>query len=685
MISASRHENVELRDTMSLPASEMRSPGLSSNFSQADTVSTTETRYTSNTGGRARQSWNGESAPASDPVSYLDSPALTSNLSETETDLTGGSRYTSDTGRGGDQTRRDGTVNFWHSPYLSNDLDASSLVNAKYDNQVSSPTATSMSTTEKVKIEVPSEHVTQADEPRSFFETDSESEDEAVIATASRTNSMRGQRPQLIEHRSNESTRQFRAYGPLLAPPSNPGPSISKVNKFFGLDLKDVNVLTPAYERTDPTTTLGGPSEALSALTANALEEASTVALAQTPPSPPLSFTPSSVLEDLDTATRAEALDILPSPLVGFGTPRVQYPHTGHGLATRLGVSAVDGLRSNALTYAEKKELHRAMSAPTVPRRDLRRKVTIRPADLHTINTDDHHKLFRDSVVSTPYPLRKGSMVPPEEIASASAIAKNRTANALLPLKEGRRRGPLEELEKPSLATRPSILFLELALARYPSTVVKVEIEIRNRTAFDDEKLFLCIRKSYNRSLLGFVRRYLSARTLHHIDSSSGISFDHGSFGRHLRNPELGRGKKTWVLWFQNQQGGLAKRASDASELFFSPRFPFAEPKPATPFKTPLQITFHFQFSLIRIALAVCSTLFFSCMATALWVLFGLPGLKAGKSDGSMIDPLTGNRFSSWEYDAEQRVLTGLVLGVLVFLLGTLGGAGWIGGSWILL
>jgi hypothetical protein len=38
-----------------------------------------------------------------------------------------------------------------------------------------------------------------------------------------------------------------------------------------------------------------------------------------------------------------------------------------------------------------------------------------------------------------------------------------------------------------------------------------------------------------------------------------------------------------------------------------------------------------------------------------------------------------------WQLDAQGRVLTGLVLGVFVALLGTLGGAGWIAASWFLL
>lgn len=69
-----------------------------------------------------------------------------------------------------------------------------------------------------------------------------------------------------------------------------------------------------------------------------------------------------------------------------------------------------------------------------------------------------------------------------------------------------------------------------------------------------------------------------------------------------------------------------------------------------------------------------------SALAAILWVLFGVPGFGAAHGHHDLAMPI-----EKWQVDAQGRVLTGLVLGVFVALLGTLGGAGWIGGSWLLL
>lgn len=44
-----------------------------------------------------------------------------------------------------------------------------------------------------------------------------------------------------------------------------------------------------------------------------------------------------------------------------------------------------------------------------------------------------------------------------------------------------------------------------------------------------------------------------------------------------------------------------------------------------------------------------------------------------------------GTRGWDWRVDAQKRVLAGCVMGLLVFLMGTAGVVGWVGGSWAVL
>lgn len=132
-------------------------------------------------------------------------------------------------------------------------------------------------------------------------------------------------------------------------------------------------------------------------------------------------------------------------------------------------------------------------------------------------------------------------------------------------------------------------------------------------------------------------------------------------------------------------------------------------------------IILHHSFSLPRIATAISLVLALTVLTTVLWVLFGTPGISAADSHarellkggngsgmgsgvpngdaagmgsgigvenggtgvGGGIGALAGEATNwDWRVSAQKRVLTGLVMGVLVFLMGTTGALGWVGASW---
>ena len=153
---------------------EVRSPTVPSSFSRAGTVLTSGTHYTANTGGRARQSW------------------------------------------------RNSINGFWRTPsFLSNESNRSTARRSKSvtgnstDNTVS---PISDAPTGFPAIKLPASPVAGPDEPCSFFDSDSESDGEPVLTVLSRANSVRAQRPQLIEHDSSASGRSLRVYGAPLGP-----------------------------------------------------------------------------------------------------------------------------------------------------------------------------------------------------------------------------------------------------------------------------------------------------------------------------------------------------------------------------------------------------------------------------------------------------------------------------------
>jgi hypothetical protein len=98
----------------------------------------------------------------------------------------------------------------------------------------------------------------------------------------------------------------------------------------------------------------------------------------------------------------------------------------------------------------------------------------------------------------------------------------------------------------------------------------------------------------------------------------------------------------------------------------------------------PPTLYLHHTFSLTRIMAVFALVVLMAIFTTTMWVLLGVPGRSATEGDGSVavMDKAYTIR---WRRDAQGRVGVGLVLGFVVLVLGVLGEAGWVWGSWVLI
>lgn len=698
-----------------------RSPAINSTFSQAttlhdtlrDTVQTSNSNYTTNTGGRARQSWRNSLNSFLRPTSFLsnDPATVPSTLDKRE-------RAQAEGRSDVDKTES--------AKFDSNYMGKTALAPA-----IELPASPVAASGEATSFLLPASPMTGPNEPPSFFESDSESDGEPVVRRAA---SVRTQRPQLVQHNSGPSGRVLRVYGQRPNPfDKRPGPSLGKAEQLLGIGLSDLRPATeplikesresPTKDLPKPSNTInpgstskseqsellqpmGGRAEALEALTANVLDAASTTALAPTPSSSAFASTPTApaaIIEQPNTPTRVSALGTLPSPLFGFGRISVPNRHLPNGVSQL----ATNGLTSHPLTQADISaiQLQRALSAPPRPLRHSQhphRKVTIRPLDVEAAGHYNPNHM-QQAVVSTPYPthitttIRNDNIDITDVVSPLSAIASGTKLTSALPAPvttESR----LQSDRFPS-PTHPEILHLSLISAGHPSsTHTALTIPVPDKRTFDDEALFTYLRRTYTQDLLGPTRHFLTARVLADASTTTntmaGSRFDAGDFIRHLYRPRLGRKRKTWLIWLREEQSPVTLKGSEKSNsVSFSgfsyshshansnsnspasattpttTRMPFS---PRTRRQQPPCITLHHSFSLLRVAAAVLVTVLLSVLAAVLWVLFGVPGGDTGIGEG-------------WAVDAQARVLTGLVLGLFVAMLGTLLGTGWVWGSWVML
>ena len=367
-----------------------------------------------------------------------------------------------------------------------------------------------------------------------------------------RASSVRVSRPQVVQHSNSSAGSVPKLYAQQTTPFSTTdSPNLSKLSQTLGEDLN--NSLTYAVEKTEKDVIPGGRDDTLKALEGEKPTEEIT-ALPQVPQevsSESRDTMKETILEWPDTPSRIEALDTMPTPMGGFGSMRIPRTSAAPSYSTNASTVVADGLRANPPTETDKK-LSRAISAPV---RNSARRVMIRPADL-VINRGNHdHKLFRENIVSTPYPARQSSIGEIDGILATQPQQDGKKTPKLRrsrPLSHDTERSepddetsdiadtspssdekkvmvapeiPLSTKPPPTTTapttsksdrfpspSTPEILFLDLRLSRHPSARITVEVEVTDKATFDDEQLFRSIRDSYVRKLMGRGRSWFCAR-----------------------------------------------------------------------------------------------------------------------------------------------------------------------------
>ncbi|KAK5064824.1 hypothetical protein LTR84_000658 [Exophiala bonariae] len=442
--------------------------------------------------------------------------------------------------------------------------------------------------------------ITGPDEPRSFYDSgsDDSSDGEPVLQRAS---SVRVAKPLIVQH-SNGSGGSIPKLYTSQSPASRDD---SLVPKPLSVGLQLMNVNTPDHEDQaleETKRSVGGPQDALQALEGHL--SAVSEATSEGSISPRASIN-KNILQVVDIIPGDEGMDIMPTPTGGFGLLRISKMSSDMGDSTNTYVgSSLDGLRSNPITDFDKK-LSRAISAPA---RHPARRVTIRPADLVINHASNDHKLFRESIVSTPYPARQNSMVefedqPAPEVVTPRRLRRSKAlshVNKELNSTDSKRENEvanekgkaMKEKDQPPripLSTKPTIssahsigqglatsrsdrfpspvapeiLFLDLRLGRHPAARVTVEIEVTDKATFDDEQLFNIIHKTYSTNLLGVVRGLLSARQLSHA-SLSNVAGTNDNIHTHRR---FSPNTVSWYGHGQHTSTGAIDRADFARHL----------------------------------------------------------------------------------------------------------------------
>ena len=582
---------------------------------------------------------------------------------------------------------------------ISKSTTNSSPVDPSYD-----PVKKGFRSSKDEKVEPSPVAITKPDEPRSFLDLDSSSDEELPVIQ--RASSVRVGRPHIVRHTSN-SAKQAPHHAEKNGTDS---PSLDKAERLLGEPIVNLYNLNPADETLEEPA-VDAHADALAKLEGKADssikeidQHGSTIAL---PPTPP-------ILHDEDIKSTTIVVSDHPDnsqPHNVYFSPRGDLRSVRASIVTADTVpelptkTALDGLRSNPISDQEISLLSRTISAPALPNRNPNRHVTIRPADLVIHHADHDHKLFRETIVTTPYPPHLNSPTAEkkgEEFKTPSSTLPPEPAVSILPSL------PLtsktDRFSSPTSADEH--LFLTLSLSCHPSASTTIEIIIpsASATTYDDQALFTAIRSAYNTHLLGGTRRFFSSRTLSHaMPGTSDMHLDSFDFIAHLSNPVLGLKRKGWLIWLRNQQpvpkrasslfssatspvdsalhqphsAGHHSTASGGNNNYWSPssvpRMPFMK-SPSHAF--PPQLVLHYRFALLSIFVAAFFILLLSVLSTILWVLFGYPGQHAGAAPlGATLGP-TVNASGHWQTDAQLRVLTGLVLGMSVMAFGGCGVGG---------
>lgn len=461
--------------------------------------------------------------------------------------------------------------------------------------------------------------------------------------------------------------------------------------------------------------------------------------------------------------------------------------------------------------------INRTMSSSLpLPGKGLSRRVTIRPSDILT-KDNKRRTSFRESIVTTPYPKRRDDESDSIESNASKDASAGSSPSTFKPTSQAKGKSKeltsstIQPILTPSMGEkdrfpspeRSETLFLDLTLSRHSLARTTLEIQIANKSTFDDECLFTQIRAAYTKQLLGARRwPFTLLRRIGYVTVPSDASSDFNNidFMKHLHAPRLGRRRKAWVIWLRNNNsrtpartaalvpptaahlrqlqvlddltrprklslttifGGQHRRgsrgndnkshhteknpvagvddhpmnkrhssvASDASTagsfdfVYTSPVggprlsflnlppqqkggvSPVAAASPVRSFFWPnnpssalstspslrhasenvgsriVTASFQHEYRFGSIALLTLLVVVQAVVATLVWVVFGVPGTRPGM-DGRGRE---GFVKSDWRVDAKRRVGTGIIIGLVVFLMGCLVEGGLIWGSWLLL
>lgn len=319
----------------------------------------------------------------------------------------------------------------------------------------------------------------------------------------------------------------------------------------------------------------------------------------------------------------------------------------------------VDGLRSHPI--------QRSSTMPTG-----KRKVGFSPP--LDIEIKPEHRFLRQSIVSTPYPLRHQ-----EEGMMGSTLTL------------------VLNSQRDSVPTVKTIVIPEQrGTTDLPSHGEKKTINAINRN-FDDEELFRLI-KTEHKGMRWRFHNEISARRIQSLNiisynelcSDAGhktsplekpLQIEDSLFTRPqllglFRAPELGRNRHQWVDWIVNR-----------------PRNHLNEEPGPPPEHEARALELIEGWSVGRIIAALIAVATSSLLATLLWIFLGVgaehssyfaAAAAAAANDGSSTTPSVDLTESSWEFhDAGGRVQGGAALGALVLMLGWTGVGAWAFLCWL--
>ncbi|KAL8671703.1 MAG: hypothetical protein Q9168_003803 [Polycauliona sp. 1 TL-2023] len=366
-----------------------------------------------------------------------------------------------------------------------------------------------------------------------------------------------------------------------------------------------------------------------------------------------------------ESSIKMKRAGIVGMPAVHETSGGVQASLDGAGEPVKGNPSWLDGLRSNPVK--------RAATAPAGKRVKLPLKI------------DNEHRIRKDSIVSTPYPLGyKGRRSGDEEDLGY-------TSNGSLsekPLSEGE--AVIILLVRSRNSTTP-IIKKVVVPGRSEMDVVdeddkKLQFRAKMVRDFDDEKLFRLIRKQYT-EIRGLFKYFASARGVHGISllgyhqlSQLAGKGERCTPRKHFRvydnvfteqrmldlwkRPRSGRKKHEWVEWI--------RRLPRYSEGLHTDEDNMA-----------LELVEGWNVRQIGAALSLVVVL--SLLGTLLWAFLGINGGVRLQNDAMVGFPVELKMMSAGFRQAGSRVQTGVGLGILVLLLGWTTVGAWILLSWLVM